>query len=395
MTNMPNQIDNTGLQIKTSTEIIAALTLALQSIYGADINLNSNSPDGQNINIFAQADIDTLELLLAVYNSFDIDSATGIILDERLALNGLTRQAGTYTVVPIDITVDRDLSLIGLNTDPTTAFVVADANGNQFMLIDDYTFDFSAAPTVTLNCQAVNIGLVETTLLTITNIVTVTLGVISVTNSLANITTGINEETDVALKIRHAKSFFLGALSCADAVEAALLELPSVVDALVYENATVNTVLTVPAHSIWCIVDGGVAADIANAIFVKKAAGCGMKGSQSVTVARTHSQSIAILYDVPITERLYVKFSTTAKNSGETFDGTAIKAALVAALIYKLNQKALSVDVVAALAVIEPDIIPTVVQVSTDNANWYEIVTPTTMQYKFTLAVGDITITTL
>ena len=51
---MPNSFDANGLQTVTQSEIVDNLTSEFQEIYGEDINVESNSPDGQIINTFAQ-----------------------------------------------------------------------------------------------------------------------------------------------------------------------------------------------------------------------------------------------------------------------------------------------------------------------------------------------------
>ena len=44
---MPDLIDASGLTLKTRTEIVNELKDSLRGIYGNDINLDQNSPDGQ------------------------------------------------------------------------------------------------------------------------------------------------------------------------------------------------------------------------------------------------------------------------------------------------------------------------------------------------------------
>ena len=97
-------ITASGLAIESLPNIISWLTSQFQAIYGNDINLNSNSPDGQLLNIFAQASIDQLELLLDTYNGFAVDSAYGTRLDQLVALNGLARLQGTSTIAYVLVT---------------------------------------------------------------------------------------------------------------------------------------------------------------------------------------------------------------------------------------------------------------------------------------------------
>ena len=46
---MPNVLNEDGLEVKTKTEIVTALEAGYKTIYGNDINLDSDSPDGQEI----------------------------------------------------------------------------------------------------------------------------------------------------------------------------------------------------------------------------------------------------------------------------------------------------------------------------------------------------------
>ena len=84
---MPNSISSTGLTVKTRAEIIAEILNGtanypgLYSIYGPNINVDPNSPDGQLINLVAQVAVDTEEFLQQIYNSFDPDQAIGINLE--------------------------------------------------------------------------------------------------------------------------------------------------------------------------------------------------------------------------------------------------------------------------------------------------------------------------
>ena len=132
---MPDLLDATGLQTKTRTDLVTELTSAFQTIYGADINLDANSPDAQLLQIFAQGGIDLRELLAAIYTSFDPDRAIGRQLDSRCAINGVYRNAGTYSTVVMSVTVDRSVTLSVVNSVPvSSAFTVSDLAGTKWVL---------------------------------------------------------------------------------------------------------------------------------------------------------------------------------------------------------------------------------------------------------------------
>ena len=390
---MPNQLTAAGLQIATVTEIVSSLVAGLQAIYGTDINIESNSPDGQKVNLFAQACIDQLELLMAVFASFDPDSVTGILADKRFALNGITRIAGTYTYTPVLVTVDRNVNLIGLDTDPTGATVFKASDGvNQYYLVNSATFTTGST---SASFRAVDLGAVLVSLNTITIISTVTLGVTAINNPVAATSLGTDEETDVQFKIRRIRSFYLPAVGPADAVLAAILNVSGVTDAYVYENATDSPAGSVPANSLWCIVEGGTDADVAQAIYTKKAPGCGLYGTgASVVITRTQGNSITITFDRTLTENLYVHFYLTPRIAGTIFDETYIKNTLSYTLQYKLAQMAETNSIISALNIIEPEAIITGCEVSTNNTDWYEVKDTTSAQYKFVLLSANITVLT-
>lgn len=391
---MPNQITGSGLEVKTVSEIVSDITASMQTIYGDDINVESSSPDGQLINIFAQAAADNLELLTDVYNSFSVEVAYGRSLDQRVAINGLARISGTYTRTMVSITVDRAINLTGLDeldTDPTaTVFTVEDDSGNQFYLEENQVI--TVAGTYSYAFRAVDIGAVETTQNTITNQVTTILGVTAVNNPSSALSVGVNEETDAQLKVRHAKMFKLASTGPADAVRAALLAVDGVVDAYVVENDTDGTVSFVPSHSIRCVVNGGTDADVAEAIYSKKAPGCGTYGATVVSVARPQGNSINISFDRAVSEDLYIQFSIVGKYTGAAWDETEIKDLLAEALSYKLGQPATIGDIVEQMITILPQGYLVSVGVSKTASGYADNITPTLATNFFVAAASRIDI---
>ena len=204
---MANQVTAAGIETDSLTDIVAQLTADLQSIYGADINVDSDSPDGQWINSIAQVVIDELDLITQVYNSFDPDLAIGTVLDQRVTINGIQRLGGTYTTTAVTIVTDRALTLYGLDQTIQPVYTVADNAGNQWQLIA--TQSPVAAGTYSYSFQAADPGAVLTTPNTITVPVTIVIGVSSINNPSTYISLGINEETDAALRLRRQKSVSL------------------------------------------------------------------------------------------------------------------------------------------------------------------------------------------
>ena len=398
---MPDILDSDGLQVKTLAEITQDLEDGLKEIYGNDINLDQNSPDGQMVNIYAQAARDLRELIVSVNNGFDPDRAVGRILDERVVINNIERQGGTFTIQPIDITTDRTVDLTGLddsfNDINGTGYTVQDDAGNEFILIDSATL---TSGTTTKNFRAREIGQVETTVGTIENPVTIVLGVTGVTNSSAASEIGQDQETDAELRLRRQQSVAIASTGYLNGILAAILNLDGVTDAKVYENVTASTDSDgIPAHGIWCIVEGGANTDIGNTIYAKKTAGANMKGDVTVDIDTDSGAVFVAKFDRPTAEDLYIRFDIQPTNASATFDQALIKASIVASLSYNIGDFAETSEIttIARAAITENGGGGVVVnvEVSDDDATWVDYLAAPTKDAQWTLDVSRITITEL
>lgn len=395
---MPDVLDADGLQTKTLTEIKEELTDDLKAIYGEDINVDQNSQDGQSIGIYAQGGVDLREVLEKINANFDPDQAEGVVLDQRVAINGIIRNGGTFTLQPVEITTDRALNLIGLDAQsaeliPTVAdlYTVKDDAGTEYYLLDSYSF--VGAGTQELTFRAANIGKVEVLLNTITTPVTVIAGVTGINNPSAATSLGVDEESDADLKARRRASIAIPANGFLDSIEAALANLDGVSVARVYEN---NTNVTdsdgIPPHSIWAIVEGGADADIGEVIYKKKSSGSGMKGSEIVDVPRPDGRTYETKFDRPGSEDLYIRFSLTLKDGG-FIDNDNIKLQIVEGIFWEIGGDAGADDIIDFLKNINPNYRVTGMEVSDDGASWLEVVVISSPQNRFVNDVSRITIT--
>jgi hypothetical protein len=158
---MPNQLTAEGLELLTREEWTAFWEEKFRAIYGNDINLDPDTPDGQFIGICVQVSLDGGDLVNQVYNSFDPDNAIGVILDQRIAINGIQRLAGTYSITPITLVISQPVTLYGLDQvdgiDPQPVYTVRDNEGNRWLLLETTT-DGLLPGTYALNFRAQNPG---------------------------------------------------------------------------------------------------------------------------------------------------------------------------------------------------------------------------------------------
>lgn len=390
-----NAVTPTGLQIPTRDDIRNAILNGtadypgLYQIYGPDINVGPNSPDGQMVEIVVQAIADMYELIAQVYNSFNPDASIGRVLDQRAAINGVLRRGATFTLQDVEVTVSQALTLPGLDTSPLSPFTVADSAGNQFQLVS--TYSFGAAGTQSLAFQAAQLGPVETVIGTITQIVTTTLGVSGVNNPTAATSVGQAEETDSQLRIRRSNSVSLPSRGYLEGLLGALLDTDGVTEAEVLENDTNSTDANgIPAHSIWAIVEGGTDDDVALAIYKKRNAGCGMKGSVTVDVPQIDGTTFQVAFDRPTDEDLYISFDVVAISGA--VDPDYIKDQLVELLSYRINQAADASAIVALVKEIAPNASVSNAEVSDDDVTYVPLLDPTGVNYRFIADAARINI---
>lgn len=391
---MPNTFDRNGLSTKTQQEIIDELTEKMQSIYGGDdeINTDSNSPDGQAINIFAQCVSDIYELMHGVYASFDPDEAVGVSLDQRCAINGIRRMGGTYTQTVVNITADRTVRLPGLdeNSEDDT-YTVSDAEGTRFLLMETAEIQQGTSQLV---FRAENKGAVEVTAGTITVPVTVILGITAVSNPGGATVKGTDEETDAQLRQRRRISVGISGRGFTESLKAALLAIDGVSEAEVYNNRTNQTDADgVPPHSIWAIVDGGDADDIGKAMNSKLGGGCGMKGSQSISVQQADGSEETYLYDRPTPQSLHIRITATPY-SGQSIDAAYLKAAIISGMSFGINEPAPSSAIVSLLQQKQQNT-SFAAEVSGNGTDFGAVAQPATKSSRFIIEAENITITTV
>lgn len=390
---MPNIIDATGLTTATQQELIDTLTGAFKSIFGADINLGPDTPDGQLMMIFIQAVLDLEDLVTQNYNQFDPDNAIGNVLDQRVAINGIQRQAGTFTVTNVTVTTTAALTLYGIDQNGNPPFTVADNEGNQYVL--QTTVNLPSPGDQVLAFQSLVPGAVLTVPNTITVPITVVLGVSAVNNPTTYSTLGINEETDQQLRIRRQKSVSLSSQGYLAGLLAALENISGVTSAFVYENTTGSTDADgIPGHSIWVIVAGsGTSQAIANAIYTKRNAGCGMKGTQTLSILQADGTLFTIRWDVVTAQELFTKFTATSLDGINPPNIAAIRTGLVTLFVPGVNQQVNINDLATLVQDIDPNTLVTSAGFSASSGGSYtNTLTPSTKDKQFSVSEADIII---
>lgn len=312
---MPNAIGPLGLTIATQAELLANLTSLLQKIYGVDINLASDTPDGQWINDgIIQPQLDMEDLLAQINANFDPDQAIGVFLDQRVAINGIQRQGGTFTQTNVTLVTSQSVNLYGLDQSVQPVYTVSDNAGNLWQLIA--TQLAVSIGTNVFAFQAALPGAILTTPNTITIQATIVLGVVSVNNPTTYTTLGTNQESDANLRLRRQQSVSNSSQGYLKGLLGNLENLTGVTSAFVYENDTATTDADgVPGHSIWVIISGTASAQsIATVIYQQRNAGCGMFGQTNFTLMQVNGTTFTVYWDMVVPQNLFIRFTASSIN---------------------------------------------------------------------------------
>ena len=288
-----------GITAPTYSEVLEYLTDKARSIFGADINLDADTQDGQLLAIFAAAISDVNSQAVAVYSSFNPNTAQGVAPDSAVKTNGLERRAATPSQV--------DLTITGTVGTTIKNGYALDANRIKWMLPE--TVVIPSGGEITVSAHAKDDGAIEASAGTINRIGSPTLGWHAVTNKSAAVS-GVAVESDVDLRLRQADSTALPSVSLWEGIIGSLLSLDGVLRVSGIKNdEDAPTEEGVPGHTIAMIVDGGDAQEIGKTIFLKKGEGVGTYGSVTTTYLDYYGFPNTIKFSRPTVAKIQVKLT--------------------------------------------------------------------------------------
>ena len=397
-----DELTYAGLLTKDYNTLVSELQTGFQDIYsqnGEVLNFDSNTPDGQLIQIISLLGSTLRDLITDVYNSCDPDKCVGAVQDNRYQINYLTRRAGAYTLQNVAITVNKTVQLQGLDSsynDPeASAYALSDDNGNIWYLIDSATL---YTGTTVKEFRAKEMGEVVPTIGTITNQVTIVEGVTNVINNVGATSIGYEQESDSDFRIRRSRSTETRSENNLDTIIANIQALDGVVEVKGHQNvgSTTDTTGTLP-HYIWLIVEGGANTEIADIIYANMG-GSGTRGSVTVPIISSGLQTINIKFDRATVVPLYIKFDLQVITQLGEIDQDAVKEYIATNLTYGIGEDAETSKVTEvcadALLADGGNGYALNVQISTDGTNWEDYITVSSIADKFTTDVSRITINT-
>jgi len=293
------QVTNKGIVIDRLDEIHSRLSDGFKRIYGDDINIDADTPDGQMIGLFSQSLADINKVIAFIHQMLDPYSATGGWLEQRTLYAGIVRRGAEYSYISDVVITGTPHVSIPSNT------IFSDNNRNRWVSLDTVTLnEFGSAK---LRLRSEELGAFYLSTGDELNMETVIVGVDKITLTKEAVQ-GIEEETDGKLLTRFMQSHSVNNNDDREGIKSALLSLPDVKKVKVIENYTgeFDRVTGVPAHTMNAIVLGGNDIDITTMLLKKKIGGCAFMGQHKV-VAHYKDANRTVLFDRPEEVRIHVR----------------------------------------------------------------------------------------
>jgi hypothetical protein len=327
-----------GPIIPNDTDILAGAQIDINYAFGGGVNPALNTPQGQLASSLAAIIADKDGEIAYVVNQVDPQYATGRFQDAigRLTVGMAPRIAAAGTVV--------NCILTGLVGTVVPALALAqDTSGNTYSLLGAVTIPVGG--TVMSSWQNLAAGPISCPAGTLTQVYQAVPGWDAISNPTQGVL-GRLVETPREFELRRQNSVAGNSRGSCEAIQAAVYKVPGVLDCYVIDNTKGSIVnkgssnYPMLPHSLYVAVVGGIAADIAQAIWLKKDTGCDYNGNTSNTVLDTSPQyapgpypSYLVQFNVPTNTQ--VLFAVSIINSPTL--PTNIVALVQAAIIAQFN----------------------------------------------------------
>ena len=263
------RVDGTGVTVPSLEEAQASIRTIFQRLFGDDLALDPQTPQGQLAGAIAVLESLVGELLVGLGNATDPDTVIGLQQDVLYKLLSIQRQEATHSRVTATVT---GVAGTGLNVGSRAKTAL----GAEFRTIDTVTI--APAPGVTVEMESVEAGPVAAIAGTLIQIVTVVPGWETINND-ESATLGQARQEDPIYRSTY--TIRTGRLSRTylDSMRAVVTEagVTKQNNRTTQENRTKADIIiqewTLWLNSVLFICSGGVASDITRAIENHRATG--------------------------------------------------------------------------------------------------------------------------
>lgn len=290
------QYQNDGsLIVPDTSAVLADVQNLFREVFGESLSVEASTPQGRLIEIIAAERKAVIEFNALISNQININTASGKFLDALGSLFGVRRMAATSTSVLASVT--------GIQGTVIPA-------GSQAKTTEGDLFQAENAITIGENGTAegyfvsVEKGAIPCPSGSLTQIISQLVGWETISNSVAPVI-GNEPESDMDFRIRIGNSRYSG-VALIQAIRTALNAVENVRSYFLYNNPTGAAVqvdgVSVPAHSICLVIDGGEDMAIGRALLDTVSAGCGYTAiSGQSTVVDVPDNAGVMTIEYPIT----------------------------------------------------------------------------------------------
>ena len=240
------RISSGGLSILSYPQIVDMLKTRYKEVYGSDINLAPETADGVWIHDIALLINNILQANQMLYRNLDVDSASGVYLENLCKLSNVYRKQATSSQARVQI--------INNGNTPITMNGVSclDVNG----LIWDSLQSFTLQPYGTTSGSEPNVvqedrievvvvcrqsGSIKAPIGTIKQVVNIDADYLLSVVQLENADVGSDVETDAELKARRNDSSSPIGMTTIDSLVGAILNIAGIRDCIIVNNYTNST----------------------------------------------------------------------------------------------------------------------------------------------------------
>ncbi len=283
-TNVPQVTWTNGQPVVPSEQdVLAGRAADFTAAFGGGLNTAATTPQGQLIASDTAIIGDGYAQIAYVASMVNPPQSEGAWQDAIGAIYFLERIAAAGSVVTCTCTG-------AVNTTIPSGALIQDAQGYLWAATGPLTIGTTGTVSGTFQCQTV--GPIAAPANTINTIYSSVSGWDRVTNPAAAVP-GRLVESPAQFENRRRQSVAINSHGSVQAVLGNLLDVTGVLSAYVIDNPTGSAITvgstnySVAAHSLLASVYGGTSADVANAIWTAKDAGCAYNGNTTYTVYDT------------------------------------------------------------------------------------------------------------
>lgn len=380
-------INDNGFKFPTFLDFLNIMNELGKMQFGEDFYIDNKTNLGQWFEMFCYTLEGQSKLFQTIYNNLSIYTMKGVMLDKYGSNFNVGRLTDTYAYATVEVTgVPFAIIMKG--------YKVKSKQGRFYSTVTNIELDSTGHGLGQVIAEdsgvAGNVGINM-----ITEKVTPNEQVYTITN-ITSASGGADIESDIDYRARLLQ-FFLGAENgSVNGIRRAMLSLPQVKDCKVFEN---NDMFDDPATGlkpgqIAVIINGLIDEVLAYKLFNTRSAGVCTTGNTEIEVVSDSGAYVTERFYSAEEKPLYIRVSDITLTNSEAVD---IQGQIKQSILTRLGQYSsignkVNFEKVQACVYILEDIDEAKVEISLDNANWYQAdLIPTIYEY-YLLTEQQITI---